>query len=428
MPLRGASDERSAGPWNCWRESGEPRRGAKCVDEYTGDAATLPRAPLQRVRDLPAVRAALPLRRRPRALRARRRRSRESPMRVFRRDDVARGARAGAAGDAPTARWTSCTSTCTSSTTSTSCCSTSRSAPTTCRSRRRRSCCTASAARYPAGWDAHGPSRCTRMASVEWLDADGARAGALRRAASARPFSPSSASTARRASPRTGRSLLRAAGAATTPSASGALRYRQIEYYRMPMMAYLALDDPRALTRNDFIRLGLSPAPASRRRRCLPYAEQHLADFEQRYCYDRFWADTGAGAEHALPVQRPRAGGGRRRALEFYRCRDRGVLAQFRHQHFLLFLIAHFQKAALLMFSDRLVEALQAPRRRRPGERAALQARDPRQLRELPALHAPLLVPRGLRAGAGARAVPPVRRRTSASTRSTPRSRSASPT
>src|SRR5262249_16871361 len=43
---------------------------------------------------------------------------------------------------------------------------------------------------------------------------------------------------------------------------------------------------------------------------------------------------------------------------EFYACRDRGVLAQFRHQHFLLFLIAHFQKAALLMFSDCLVEAL----------------------------------------------------------------------
>ena len=43
---------------------------------------------------------------------------------------------------------------------------------------------------------------------------------------------------------------------------------------------------------------------------------------------------------------------------QFYGCRDRGVLAQFRHQHFLLFLIAHFQKAALLMSSDRLVEAL----------------------------------------------------------------------
>ena len=42
----------------------------------------------------------------------------------------------------------------------------------------------------------------------------------------------------------------------------------------------------------------------------------------------------------------------------FFTDRERGVLAQFRHQHFLLFLIAHFQKAALLMFSERLVEAL----------------------------------------------------------------------
>jgi hypothetical protein len=37
----------------------------------------------------------------------------------------------------------------------------------------------------------------------------------------------------------------------------GALRYRQIEYYRMPLMAYLAVDEPRALARSDFIRLGL---------------------------------------------------------------------------------------------------------------------------------------------------------------------------
>ena len=29
--------------------------------------------------------------------------------------------------------------------------------------------------------------------------------------------------------------------------AAGLLRYRQIEYYRMPLMAYLALDDPRTL-------------------------------------------------------------------------------------------------------------------------------------------------------------------------------------
>ena len=43
----------------------------------------------------------------------------------------------------------------------------------------------------------------------------------------------------------------------------------------------------------------------------------------------------------------------------FFTNRDTGVLAQFRHQHFLLFLIAHFQKAALLMMSDQLVHALE---------------------------------------------------------------------
>jgi hypothetical protein len=126
-------------------------------------------------------------------------------------------------------------------------------------------------------------------------------------------------------------------------------------------MAYLALDDPRALTRNDFVRLGLvtgagpgEPGGAS----TLPYAEPHLADFEQRYCYDRFWVDSGAAPNtrylcsgHSLVV----IGDAR---SEFYGCRERGVLAQFRHQHFLLFVIAHFQKAALLMFSDRLIEAL----------------------------------------------------------------------
>ena len=127
----------------------------------------------------------------------------------------------------------------------------------------------------------------------------------------------------------------------------------------MPLMAYLALDDPRALTRADFIRLGLVTGAGERHDDAAVRRAARLADFEQRYCYDRFWADARRGAAHALPVQRPCAGGGRRCARrEFYGCRDRGVLAQFRHQHFLLFLIAHFQKAALLMFSDRLVEAL----------------------------------------------------------------------
>ena len=138
---------------------------------------------------------------------------------------------------------------------------------------------------------------------------------------------------------------------------AGALRYRQIEYYRMPTMAYLALDDPRALSRADFVRLGLVTGAAAREAP-LPYAEDYLGDFEGRYCYDRFWCDGGAAPRtryltcgHALVV----VGDAR---SDFYRCKERGVLAQFRHQHFLLFVIAHVQKAALLMYSDQLVDAL----------------------------------------------------------------------
>jgi hypothetical protein len=137
------------------------------------------------------------------------------------------------------------------------------------------------------------------------------------------------------------------------------LRFRQIEYYRMPTMAYLALDHPRALSRSDFVRLGLlTAAPEGDNDTLLPYAEPQLAEFEQRHCYDRFWTEAGAAPNtrylcsgHSLVVV-----GDARSA--FYHCAERGVLAQFRHQHFLLFLIAHFQKAALLMFSDRLAEAL----------------------------------------------------------------------
>ncbi len=107
------------------------------------------------------------------------------------------------------------------------------------------------------------------------------------------------------------------------------------------------------------MRLGLlTAAPEGDNDILLPFAEPQLAEFEQRHCYDRFWSDAGAAPNtrylcsgHSLVVV------GDARA-PFYNCAERGVLAQFRHQHFLLFLIAHFQKAALLMFSDRLAEAL----------------------------------------------------------------------
>ena len=214
---------------------------------------------------------------------------------------------------------------------------------------------------YPSGWDAQGEPLHT-VTSVEWLDAN----GAVLASSDARDREAFLSHVCEHRAPRLSSHwayLLRPLVSDHSED-PGALRFRQIEYYRMPLMGYLSLDDPRVLSRNDFIRLGLVTGAGGTDNgglgdgASLPYAEQHLIDFEQRFCYDRFWLNAGAAPNtrylcsgHALIV----VGDAR---SEFFGCRDRGVLAQFRHQHFLLFMIAHFQKAALLMFSDRLVEAL----------------------------------------------------------------------
>lgn len=209
---------------------------------------------------------------------------------------------------------------------------------------------------YPAGWDADGHAlHC--LYSAEWLDA----AGQVLAQSDANQRDVFMAHVSSRRAPRISAhwAWLLEPLVSDHSDRTGALRYRQIEYYRMPQLAFLALDNPLALSRNDIIRLGLvTGAATSNGDASLPYAEEHLADFEKRYCYDRFWSNSGTAPNtrylcsgHSLLVLGDAKS-------PFYVCRDRGVLAQFRHQHFLLFLIAHFQKAALLMFSDRLAEAL----------------------------------------------------------------------
>ncbi len=135
----------------------------------------------------------------------------------------------------------------------------------------------------------------------------------------------------------------------------GEIRYRQIEYHLMPVMAYLVLDNPGSLTRAEFVRIGLASAPGERG--ALPYSERYLWDFEERCCYDRYW--NGPGSES--PGTRFMCTG-----RVFTMVTDKGKrvfvdrktdLEQFRHEYFLLFLIPHFHKAALLMLANRLVEA-----------------------------------------------------------------------
>jgi hypothetical protein len=138
--------------------------------------------------------------------------------------------------------------------------------------------------------------------------------------------------------------------------AKGLVRYRQIEYHRMPLLAYLAMDDPRTLSRGDFARLVLVTGPG--KHGSLPYSDQHLEGFESRYCIDRFWHpqadDLGTrllSCGHAFVM----VGSAHD---DYFTGLETGLLGQFRHQFFLLALIPHFHKAALLMLSDRLVTAL----------------------------------------------------------------------
>lgn len=135
--------------------------------------------------------------------------------------------------------------------------------------------------------------------------------------------------------------------------AVGTLRFRQLEYDRMPLLAYLAVDDPMALTRGDFARLVFATRSGDPRH--LPFSARSLTHFERHYCYDRYWGIQDSVAANTRLLCSGHAfimvGNARR---PFFTDLETGLLGQFRHQYFLLGLIAHFHKAALLMFGDRL--------------------------------------------------------------------------
>jgi hypothetical protein len=136
----------------------------------------------------------------------------------------------------------------------------------------------------------------------------------------------------------------------------GVIRFRQIEYHRMPLLAYLSFSDPQDLTRGDFARLALitKAGPSD----TLPYSTAELTHFEQHYCYDKFWDPANPALSsrylccgHAFVVVG-------KASEPFFVDSETGLLGQFRHQYFLVNLIAHFQKAALMLFSEWLVAAI----------------------------------------------------------------------
>jgi hypothetical protein len=120
-------------------------------------------------------------------------------------------------------------------------------------------------------------------------------------------------------------------------------------------MGYLVMDDPGTLTRAEFVRVGMASTPGAPE--TLPFSESYLRDFEERFCYDRYWNGPGIDS----PGTRFMCTG---RVFTMVGERGKHVLVdrkteleQFRHEYFLLFLIPHFHKAALLMLANGLVQA-----------------------------------------------------------------------
>jgi hypothetical protein len=154
----------------------------------------------------------------------------------------------------------------------------------------------------------------------------------------------------------------------------GDIRFRQLEDSRMPQMAYLAMEDQACLTRADYIRLAFASGPGDSD--ALPFAERHLSEFEQMYCYDRFderCKGAGALSSRFIATGSTFVVTGDSRHPDFVDG-ERGYLARFRHQHFLLFMIAHFHKSAMSMFSDRLAAAVSTLDVNNPAAVAAFRA------------------------------------------------------
>ncbi len=137
----------------------------------------------------------------------------------------------------------------------------------------------------------------------------------------------------------------------------GAVRYRQIEYHRIPKLSYLALDDPFVLSDEAFIGLTMGTRSDGLP---LPYSPATLQECREEMFYDRFWnpalGDLRASMRvtcngHAMVM----VGSAKD---PYFSDSESGTLGQFRHQYFLLGLIAHFHKAALLSLSDHLVNAV----------------------------------------------------------------------
>lgn len=138
--------------------------------------------------------------------------------------------------------------------------------------------------------------------------------------------------------------------------------FGQILDERMPLMAWLAFRDPRALTEGDFARLCFADGPGARDE--MPYAPAFLSGFAERFCYDAHWHAAPDGTHRSMTTRYLCSGF----AFVVTGLHDEGmadgffvpvIQEHFRRHYLQLGLIAHFQNAALLAIEGDLSEVMQ---------------------------------------------------------------------
>ena len=107
---------------------------------------------------------------------------------------------------------------------------------------------------YPTGWNDEGEGVHNAL-SAEWLDANGQVLAGSDVGARDRYLAFTHKHRAPPLSMHWG--FLMRPLALDVSDEEAPIRYRQIEYHRMPLMAYLAVDNPRTIPRDVWVRLGL---------------------------------------------------------------------------------------------------------------------------------------------------------------------------
>jgi hypothetical protein len=126
---------------------------------------------------------------------------------------------------------------------------------------------------------------------------------------------------------------------------------------RAATMSYLAVDDLKLINRGNWVRLCFSDEPGNN---VLPYAANFLKNFEEQYCYDRYWYqgeafDSGYSPSRILNCGYSFSYIGSKNC-DFFTNENNGALATFNFIYSDMGMIAHFQRAVLLSFSQRLSE------------------------------------------------------------------------